>query len=74
MQPVTCPFCHTPHGSLTLDAMQAGDGWACVRCGQQWNARRLETVAAYNAWVLDHERGTSYVAATEDARPARLLE
>ena len=52
----TCPLCHTPHASLTDEALQAGDNWRCVRCGQQWDARRLETVAAYAAWVAEHER------------------
>ena len=43
-QPVACPNCHTPHSSPTDDALQARDSWVCVRCGQQWDAHRLETV------------------------------
>jgi predicted CXXCH cytochrome family protein len=53
---VTCPSCHTPHGSLTEDTFHGGDSWVCVRCGQRWNAHRLETVAAYDAWVAERER------------------
>ena len=52
----TCPLCHTSHASLTHQMLQAGGGWRCIRCGQRWDARRLETVAAYAAWVAEHER------------------
>ena len=55
---VTCPMCHTP-ASLTQSAVDAGGAWQCVRCGQQWNAARLATVAAYAAWVLDRARADS---------------
>ena len=52
----TCPLCHTPHASMTHQLLQAGGDWRCVRCGQRWDARRLETVAAYAASrVGDHE-------------------
>jgi hypothetical protein len=52
---VTCQLCHTPHPSLTHQALEAGSDWRCVRCGQLWGARRLETVAAYAAWVAERE-------------------
>ena len=52
----TCPLCHAPHAALTPDAIAAGDSWRCVRCGQQWDARRLDSVAAYAAWVTAHDR------------------
>lgn len=48
---VVCPLCHTRHASLTQEALQTGEAWRCVRCGQDWDARRLATVAAYAAWV-----------------------
>jgi hypothetical protein len=48
-------LCHTPHPSLTHQALEAGSDWRCVRCGQLWGARRLETVAAYAAWVAERE-------------------
>ena len=51
----TCPLCHTS-ATLTQSALEAGGDWRCVRCGQQWDARRLATVAAYTAWAVDHER------------------
>jgi predicted CXXCH cytochrome family protein len=56
LQPVDCPNCHTPHASLTDEALHARDSWVCVRCGQRWDAHRLETVAAYAAWVAGQER------------------
>jgi hypothetical protein len=49
----TCPLCHTTNASLSDEALAAGEGWRCPRCGQQWDAHRLATVAAYAAWVLD---------------------
>lgn len=42
-----CPMCHTTSGTLTAQSLRAGGAWACIRCGQEWNAERLETVAAY---------------------------
>lgn len=49
----TCPLCHTAHPSLTDDALRTGLGWQCVRCSQHWDAKRLATVAAYDAWVVE---------------------
>ena len=49
----TCPLCHTTDASLTDDELAAGGGWRCIRCGQQWDARRLATVAAYAASQLE---------------------
>ena len=57
----TCPMCHTL-ASLTESAVEAGGVWRCVRCGQQWDATRLATVAAHAAWV---ER--------DDASPNRVM-
>ena len=56
LQLVACPCCHTPHASLPHEAVHAGDSWLCARCGQRWDAHRLESVAAYAAWVADHNR------------------
>ena len=56
LQFVACPFCHTPHASSTDEALLAGDSWLCARCGQRWDAHRLETVLAYDAWAADHGR------------------
>jgi hypothetical protein len=50
----TCPMCHTT-ASLTQSAVEAGDSWRCVRCGQQWDTARLAAVAAYGAWVLERD-------------------
>ena len=46
----TCLLCHTPT-PLTQNAIDAGSGWQCVRCGQRWDATRLAAVAAYAVWV-----------------------
>jgi transposase-like protein len=47
----TCLSCHTKDATLTHGAVAAGAGWRCRRCGQQWDADRLATVAAYDGWV-----------------------
>lgn len=49
---VTCPMCHTPT-PLTQSDIDAGAGWRCVRCGQQWSGTRLSKVAAYAASLVD---------------------
>ena len=54
LQRASCPSCHTPHASLPEEALQPGDAWVCVRCGQLWDSHRLETVAAYAAWTAKH--------------------
>jgi predicted Zn finger-like uncharacterized protein len=45
-----CPLCQTS-ATLSDQAVAAGELWRCATCGQTWNAERLETVAAYEAWV-----------------------
>jgi len=50
----TCPLCETTHPSLTREALEAGASWYCVRCGQHWDAQRLQTVSGYRAWVARH--------------------
>jgi hypothetical protein len=52
---LTCPLCHTTHPALTDNELGAGGGWQCGTCGQRWDATRLATVAAYGAWVLEHD-------------------
>jgi ribosomal protein L37AE/L43A len=47
----TCPLCETTHPSLTREALEAGAFWCCARCGQHWDAQRLQTVSGYLAWV-----------------------
>jgi transposase-like protein len=48
----SCPLCHTA-AALSAHAVAAGEHWRCVTCGQTWTAHRLETVAAYEAWVAN---------------------
>jgi predicted CXXCH cytochrome family protein len=67
-QGVACPFCHTPHGSLTPETMQPGDNWVCARCGQHWSAGQLETVAAYAVWAAEHDAA----AQTRPESPVRV--
>lgn len=50
-----CPLCHAIDMSLSNDALAAGGGWRCTRCGQQWDARRLAMVAAYAAWTRERD-------------------
>jgi transposase-like protein len=45
--PLSCPLCHTLAPAVTGDTLLAGGSWQCPSCTQTWNARRLETVAAY---------------------------
>ena len=56
LQRPVCPSCHTVHASSMVEALQAEENWQCVRCGQRWNARRLETAATYAKWAADHDR------------------
>jgi transcription elongation factor Elf1 len=49
-----CPLCHTTDAITTMSALEAGGSWRCRVCHQSWNARRLATVTAYEAWALDH--------------------
>ena len=56
-----CPMCHTTHPSLTEDLLEAGCDWLCVRCGQRWDAARLQTVRAYAEWTREHKEQTSPV-------------
>jgi len=55
LRSATCPMCHTS-ATLLLSALEAGEAWRCVRCGQHWDAARLRAVAAYTAWSVDHDR------------------
>ena len=55
LRSATCPMCHAS-ATLSESALEAGGDWRCVRCGQRWDAARLEAVAAYTAWAVDHDR------------------
>jgi hypothetical protein len=46
-----CPLCHTAETSISPAALTAGASWRCTRCGQRWDAQRLDTAAAYAATV-----------------------
>jgi ribosomal protein L37AE/L43A len=50
---ISCPSCHTARSAAAAEAAAAG-GWMCQRCGQQWTASRLATVAEYEAWNRLH--------------------
>ena len=53
---VTCPLCHTTNAALSTDAVSRGASWRCVRCSQHWDSRRLEAVAASQAYQLEFAR------------------
>ena len=47
----TCPLCQmVADGSSET----ANGSWWCRRCGQRWDAMRLETAAAYAVYVAAH--------------------
>jgi predicted Zn finger-like uncharacterized protein len=48
--PAACPSCHTARVLATEEVVTAGGDWRCERCGEQWTASRLATVAEYEAW------------------------
>ena len=43
----TCPLCHVSDPTMTPQALLEGAAWTCGRCGQKWDATRLETASAY---------------------------
>jgi transposase-like protein len=43
----TCPLCHTAEAGMSSAALREGASWRCVRCGQRWDATRLQTAADY---------------------------
>jgi transposase len=47
----TCPMCHTVDAAMTASALATGGYWLCIRCGQEWDANRLATRAAYTAYA-----------------------
>ena len=49
-----CPLCHTLDHTVTPESLRAGAGWRCARCGQKWDAARLETAAAYQRSIAVH--------------------
>lgn len=50
----TCPLCHTSHPTMTTAALMEGASWRCTRCGQMWDAMRLQTVADYSRHTASH--------------------
>lgn len=52
---VTCPSCHAEDPVVSNRAVADGAAWVCARCGQEWDAQRLDSVAAYDGWALDHD-------------------
>jgi hypothetical protein len=63
-------MCHTP-ASVTQNAIETAGDWRCVRCGQHWHAARLAAVAAYAAWVVDHDRAERRGTGSHDVAPYR---
>jgi hypothetical protein len=50
----TCLLCHAVDESVTFEKLAAGEYWRCSRCGQMWDAVRLETAGAYSYSQLTH--------------------
>ena len=46
---VECLLCHTVHTQSFTE--NPGRSWRCIRCGQRWDATRIEVVADYQRWV-----------------------
>jgi len=46
-----CPTCGMVDVTMTNAEVAVGGYWRCQRCGQQWDKKRLATVAAFDAWV-----------------------
>ncbi len=44
-------MCHTVAASMTGSALDSGGYWLCLRCGQEWDAHRLATRAAYKTYA-----------------------
>ena len=42
-----CPLCHTATTAVTAHTLHEGAYWRCERCGQMWDAIRLQTAANY---------------------------
>ena len=40
---------------MTNLAVGEGASWKCARCGQEWDARRLDSVAAYDMWAAKYD-------------------
>jgi len=56
---------------MTQALLDAGGGWRCRRCSQQWDGPRLATVAAYAVWALEHD--AQKAALLNAARPVESL-
>jgi hypothetical protein len=76
-----CSLCHTASADLTLAELAAGGAWRCRTCGQHWDARRVDTVAASavwaqanpahpHGWILDIHASTPRAATVPPHRPS----
>lgn len=48
-----CPLCHTGTVAVTAQTLSEGAYWRCERCGQMWDAIRLQTAADYSRYAED---------------------
>jgi hypothetical protein len=44
---------------MTASALETGGYWLCIRCGQEWDANRLATSAAYTDYA-ERRRGNPF--------------
>jgi hypothetical protein len=52
-------MCHTVDAAMTANALASGGYWLCIRCGQEWDANRLATRAAYTEYA-ERTRGLAF--------------
>ena len=58
----TCPLCHTSTTAVTVHTLREGAYWRCTRCGQMWDAFRLQTAANYTRHAEQLVRRNAHVA------------
>jgi hypothetical protein len=65
---VACPLCHTE-----VSGASARFAWQCRRCGQRWTPLRIETVAAYAAWLKVREPSCDASATLGEPADGRVV-
>lgn len=47
LPPVMCPVCRSTDLTTTSKTVTSSSYWRCLKCGEIWNAKRLEEGARY---------------------------
>lgn len=45
--PATCPVCRSKELTTTSKTVTTASYWRCLKCGEVWNAERLEAGSRY---------------------------